>query len=258
MNKTKLMKLGLAFLSAATLAACSSGGQTLTESSDSAQTETADSEATASFQTASGEELDQILADNDSKEGYLVIDTRPADEYESGKTVQFAINIPSDELEDNMDLIESYSGEKDYVLIGNTQADVEDDAQKLVDAGLEKVFVAPGLEEYDYETATSVGYVTAPKLQEMAESGDYYVLDVRDPKDYEAGHLPNAVNIPLEDFEAGASSEVPSDKPVVVYCYSGNKSNTAAKILGDENGQENVYNATDGTKEYDNFELVTE
>lgn len=44
-------------------------------------------------------------------------------------------------------------------------------------------------------------------------------------------------------------ADIPKDKPVYTYCYSGNKSIEVAKILKAE-GYE-VYNSNDGTKEYE-------
>jgi rhodanese-related sulfurtransferase len=64
---------------------------------------------------------------------------------------------------------------------------------------------------------------SAPRisLQEFKvrhEDNALYVVDVRYPRDYEAGHIPGAVLIPLE-FLSGYLSELREvTRPIVTYC----------------------------------------
>lgn len=53
-------------------------------------------------------------------------------------------------------------------------------------------------------------------LQGMA-SGKVALLDVRPELEYEAGHLPEAINIPLEQLE-GMLEKLPKDKEIIAYC----------------------------------------
>jgi len=57
-------------------------------------------------------------------------------------------------------------------------------------------------------------------------------LDVREPKEYEGGHLPNAIHIPLSqlDSRAGELAKL-TGRPVVAYCESGRRSPSAASAL---------------------------
>jgi rhodanese-related sulfurtransferase len=57
-----------------------------------------------------------------------------------------------------------------------------------------------------------------------------FVLDVREPSEWEAGHIPGATLIPLGQL-ASRTSEVPSDRQVVVVCHSGNRSAQGRDIL---------------------------
>ena len=57
-----------------------------------------------------------------------------------------------------------------------------------------------------------------------------YVLDVRQPDEYEAGHVPGAVLVPLDQLPA-RQSEVPADRPVLVICKSGGRSAAAVQAL---------------------------
>lgn len=58
----------------------------------------------------------------------------------------------------------------------------------------------------------------------------HLLLDVRTPQEFASGHIPGAVNISLQTLESRLS-ELPTDRPIVVYCRSGNRSATAASIL---------------------------
>ncbi|HHQ42203.1 MAG TPA: metalloregulator ArsR/SmtB family transcription factor, partial [Chromatiales bacterium] len=59
--------------------------------------------------------------------------------------------------------------------------------------------------------------VPAIDLLERIRRGEVTVLDVRPPEEYAAGHLPGAVNIPLEELERRLG-ELPRDREVVAYC----------------------------------------
>jgi rhodanese-related sulfurtransferase/DNA-binding transcriptional ArsR family regulator len=59
--------------------------------------------------------------------------------------------------------------------------------------------------------------VPARELFERARKGLVTVLDVRPPKEFAAGHLPGAVNIPVHELEKRLG-ELPKRKEVVAYC----------------------------------------
>jgi rhodanese-related sulfurtransferase len=59
--------------------------------------------------------------------------------------------------------------------------------------------------------------VDRPTLRRLAQDGQVSVLDVRPTAEYDAGHIPGAISIPLEDLEQRLS-DVPRDQPVVAYC----------------------------------------
>jgi rhodanese-related sulfurtransferase len=56
------------------------------------------------------------------------------------------------------------------------------------------------------------------------------VLDVREPDEYAAGHVPGARLVPLGDIPARAA-EVPTDVTVYMICRSGARSHRAAEFL---------------------------
>lgn len=64
-----------------------------------------------------------------------------------------------------------------------------------------------------------IGVESVP-LQELVErmrQGEAMVLDVRHPEEFMAGHIPGAVNIPLEEIET-LLDEIPADREIIAYC----------------------------------------
>ncbi|HSW61718.1 MAG TPA: rhodanese-like domain-containing protein [Dissulfurispiraceae bacterium] len=51
----------------------------------------------------------------------------------------------------------------------------------------------------------------------------YVIVDVRGPQEFAEGHIPGAINIPMEEF-AFKSEVLPKEKKIVVYCNSGSRS----------------------------------
>jgi len=58
-------------------------------------------------------------------------------------------------------------------------------------------------------------------------------LDVRTPEEYAEGHIVGALNIDVQNgsFEQKATSVLPKDKTIALYCRSGRRSKRAAEIL---------------------------
>ena len=73
--------------------------------------------------------------------------------------------------------------------------------------------------------------VDAASLAGMISEGDVEVVDVRRDYEFEAGHIPGARHVELNDLTANAES-LPRDRPVVFYCRSGNRSGMAAEAFG--------------------------
>ena len=67
-------------------------------------------------------------------------------------------------------------------------------------------------------------------VQDLASAQDGFLLDVREPWEFEQGHAPDATLIPLGEL-AGRIDELPDGVPIYVICRSGNRSLTASDIL---------------------------
>ncbi|GIE96527.1 sulfurtransferase [Paractinoplanes rishiriensis] len=77
---------------------------------------------------------------------------------------------------------------------------------------------------------------------------DAYLIDVREPDEWAAGHAPGAHHLPMMEIPA-RMSEVPTDREVVVVCRSGGRSGqVVAYLMG--NGWDNVHNLDGGMQSW--------
>ena len=84
--------------------------------------------------------------------------------------------------------------------------------------------------------------ITQKAAKDMMDTQEVIVLDVREQDEFDAGHIPGAVLLPVgtitKDTAAAVIPEL--DSVVLVYCRSGNRSKTASRALADL-GYSNVY-----------------
>jgi rhodanese-related sulfurtransferase len=57
-----------------------------------------------------------------------------------------------------------------------------------------------------------------------------FLVDVRTPQEFGAGHLPEAVSIPVDDLRSRLD-ELPHDREIAVYCQVGQRGYLATRIL---------------------------
>jgi phage shock protein E len=67
------------------------------------------------------------------------------------------------------------------------------------------------------------------------------LLDVRSADEFARGHLPGAVNIPVQELDRRLTEVGPTEGEVVVYCRSGHRSSRATELLR-EHGFTRVHN----------------
>jgi rhodanese-related sulfurtransferase len=77
---------------------------------------------------------------------------------------------------------------------------------------------------------------------------DVYLLDVREPDEWDAGHAPGAHHLPMMEIPA-RMAEVPADVDVVVVCRSGARSGRVVSYLIG-NGWDNVRNLDGGMQSW--------
>lgn len=93
----------------------------------------------------------------------------------------------------------------------------------------------PGLQQIDASTLR----------EKMRRRKKLKIVDVREPYEFQSGHIPGAVNLPLGRLAFVAKNELKPEEEIVLVCRSGNRSMVAARRLH-KMGYTKLYNLTGG------------
>jgi rhodanese-related sulfurtransferase len=108
-------------------------------------------------------------------------------------------------------------------------------------ASIDKTDILASIEGYPrlemaldkYLMAIPSGYYTIANVEELKSlmaDRQALLVDVREPSEYQSGHIPNAINIPLRTISRNLS-QIPSDRPVILYCSTGYRSSMGVMTL---------------------------
>ncbi len=111
--------------------------------------------------------------------------------------------------------------------------------------------MAKSYEELVAEARAGTEKTDAGAVHDALRTGeDVTVVDVREPDEYEAGHIPGARHVPRGLLELRSGEELPDrDARIVVHCALGGRGALAAKSLK-EMGYTNVANMEGGLKDW--------
>ena len=175
---------------------------------------------------------------------FLLVDARNPEEYREAH-IPGAINIPQKHLADYLGLLPSdKNSEIIFYCNGLKCGKSKKAAKKAVKFGYTNVWVyaegMPVWEERGYEFYKGANYekkIETTKIAPLAlkklmddQPDSLTVVDVRDPEEFAEGHIPGAINLPLENFASG-SGVLDKKKEIVVYCNSGGRSYGAYRKL---------------------------
>ncbi|MFA9461436.1 rhodanese-like domain-containing protein [Thiohalorhabdus sp. Cl-TMA] len=115
--------------------------------------------------------------------------------------------------------------------------------------------MAKALKDFVTEARSRIREVDPDTAEEMLEEREgVMILDVREPDEFEMGHIPGAVNVPRGTLESAADPDYKNphrelcrarERPILLYCKSGGRSAMATATLQDM-GFEEVYNIAGG------------
>jgi len=175
---------------------------------------------------------------------FLLVDARNPEEYREAH-IPGAINIPQKKIESYLGILPSdRNSEIIFYCNGVKCGKSKKAAQKVVKFGYTNVWVyAEGMPVWeergypfykgaDYEKKIETTIITPRDLEKImaANPASVTVVDVRDPGEFTEGHIPGAMNLPLENFASG-SGVLDKKKKIVVYCNSGGRSYGAYRKL---------------------------
>lgn len=203
------------------------------------------------FSSAYGAEPDftiittaQLKTMVDENREMTLIDARTKDEYQEAH-ITGAISIPEKSFEENIQLLPA---DKKALLVfycnGVKCGKSKKAALKAVARGYTNVLVYgegfPVWEEKGMKIVLGPDYAKKIETTKMApaeikklievKNTEYVLVDVRDEAEYNEGHIPTAINIPVEVF-ALRSDALPKEKKIIVYCNTGGRSYTAYRKL---------------------------
>jgi hydroxyacylglutathione hydrolase len=183
------------------------------------------------------------------RDGALVIDGRSKQEFSEGHHPG-TINIPLGRS------FTTWAGwlvpyDRDfYLIVPDTRDQALDDAVRdLAMIGLERITGYAGSSAIANAEAHGVeleriAQIDSRKLAQRMEADDVAVIDVRSASEWKAGRLPGVPNIHL-GYLIDRLDELPSDRPLVLQCRTGERSTIAASLLR-AHGSSAVLNLTGG------------
>jgi len=176
----------------------------------------------------------------------VILDTRSGDDFLNGFIPQ-SINIgfkgPFDTflqqvIPDKNQKLLIVAGEQDRTAVAERLAQLGYiGAIGILDGGIDRW--------KEWEPVDSIPNLSAGKFEERSDPG--HIVDVRTVKEFDKGHIDNAMNIPLADFTNFGKTLEKDNKPFYVHCQSGYRSAVAVSILRAK-GFKNVCNIQGGYK----------
>jgi len=141
--------------------------------------------------------------------------------------------------------------DRGVVLVADGETDVSEARLRLARVGVERVegFLAGGIAAWQAAglPLASLPHITVSDLHErLPQEPALQVLDVRRPAEYAAGHVPRAVNVPLDRLAAGDDVPLDSSGPIAVVCAGGYRSSAAGSVL-QRRGFGHLLNVVGGT-----------
>ena len=168
--------------------------------------------------------------------GDTVVDTRRARDFAQG-AVPGTINIPANRS------FTTWAGslleyERDVYLLVEDSEPVDELARDLAGIGLDHLagyFTGHAVDAWrgskgQLQTIPELTTAEVSGLLRASPAGHEMVLDVRGAGEWEAGHIPGAVNIPVAELDERLE-EVPRNRPVILHCQTGARAAMAASIL---------------------------
>ena len=188
-----------------------------------------------------------------------VVDIRPAEEFARAH-IPGTINIPLDRAFSN------WAGwllpyDSDLHLLADDDSRLMEAVHDLAMIGLDRVagyFSSDALEAWVGSGRVLEGTpkMTVAELAQAVEKGKVNVLDVRGAVEWESGHVPGVLNIPL-GYLPDRLAELPTGRPLVVHCKGGGRSAIAASLL-QSRGVADVVNLDGGFDAWERAGRATE
>ncbi|MCV0430958.1 rhodanese-like domain-containing protein [Nitrosopumilus sp.] len=178
----------------------------------------------------------------ENKENVLVVDIRNSEEYQLGHLVGASHDVlDSKTLEKRVKTIQNrlpyVVAQYNFVLVDENGVSAKNTAQTMTEMGIQTFYLDGGMINLSENlVSSSQTIIDSEGLRKKLDANeDLYLLDVRQPEELLESKINGVVNIPLaEIFQPNGMDSIPTDKPVVVICGSGNRATIATYALAQE------------------------
>lgn len=177
-----------------------------------------------------GKYLVKVEDVRDVLDHFFIMDIRDQDQYEIGHLPD-AVNIPRKDIPNQLSDIPK---NKNILVVCDTGQSAAQASAVLNFSGYNAVSLSGGFKGWN-ASKQGVDQLPVYKLEERMKvstktnDGAIYI-DVREPDEYQAGHIDGFTNYPLSTLE-DTYVELPMDKEIIAICGSGNRSMQAAGFL---------------------------
>jgi hydroxyacylglutathione hydrolase len=178
-------------------------------------------------QNLAPDSIDDVLAT-----GTLVVDTRPAHTYGAGH-IPGTLNIPAGPaLVTWAGALLPYDQPLAFILESEQAESITTRLRLIGFDDIDGYWTPEALHAWETHgrALETVQKVDPSSLRQMIGQDAVTVLDVRERAEYQAGHIPGSVNIPLGQIERRIG-ELPASRPLAVHCQGGTRSAIAASLL---------------------------
>lgn len=188
------------------------------------------------------------------QQGAVILDTRPKQAFVTAH-VPGSIHLQADpQLSSRVSLI--FSSDVPILLLLENPSQYQKVVYSLARVGFDNVigYLSETLDAWQAMglplAAGDIEDIGPAELQQLirSEGGPPLILDVREPWEYQRGHVPDAVLIPLGELSSRLE-ELDPERPTAVICATGSRSQSAAALLG-QRGFTKIYNILGGTRSW--------
>ena len=185
---------------------------------------------------------DELAVDIQNKIPLLILDIRSPQAFMDGH-VEGSANAKCGSMQQKQIVMSKLPRNFKIVLIDDDGSESAENANMMARFGFNAHFLEGGMKNWNKELVKS-SQETAISNEDLWDSlkdqKDVFLVDVREPQEFQDFKIPGAVNIPLSQlFASGSTDQLPKDKKIVTICSHGNRSMVATFALA-KNGIEST------------------
>ena len=189
-----------------------------------------------------GVEFQTVTTLLENNERIFIIDIRPNEQYLESHLIGasndfFDITTMEKRVHTIQNKLPDVVSNYNFILIDKDGNEAKPLSKALNDLGLQTFYLDGGIKQVSENLISDNQTIidSTELMEKITSNEDIYLLDVREPDELLESKIDGAVNIPLADiFAPGGTDSIPTDKPVVVICASGNRATIATYALAQE------------------------